>query len=139
MSERAARFGWTDRRTPSPGAVAGCLVALAYAWVAGGYPSFSWPAALAVLVPGIGVLAYGVVTAARRPQPPVRPLTRRGVVAWSVPVLAFSALEIVNDKLGSTWEHPTLSVLLDPVLADHLGRSLGLLAWLAAGLALARR
>jgi hypothetical protein len=58
---------------------------------------------------------------------------------WSVPLLGFSALEIVNDTLGSTWEHPTLSVLADPVLAGHPGRSAALLAWLAAGVALVRR
>jgi hypothetical protein len=45
----------------------------------------------------------------------------------------------VNDLLGSTWAHPTLSVLADPLLAGHPGRSAAMLAWLAAGLALVRR
>jgi hypothetical protein len=45
----------------------------------------------------------------------------------------------VNDELGSTHAHPTLSVLADPVLAQHAGRSVAMGLWLAAGLALVRR
>jgi hypothetical protein len=110
MSEPATRPGSTVRRLPSPAALSMGLAAVAYAWLAG-RSSFSWQAALAVLLPGIGTLGYGVATASRRPRTAVRPLTFRGALAWSVPVLAFVAVEILNDKLGSTPEHPTLSVL----------------------------
>jgi hypothetical protein len=119
-------------------AAAGCA-AIAYAWIAGAYPSFSWQSSAAVLAPGLLLLGYAAVTGPRRPPRPARRLDRRAVAVWSVPLLSFSALEIVNDLLGSTWAHPTLSVLADPLLAGHPGRSAAMLAWLAAGLALVRR
>jgi hypothetical protein len=119
-----------------PTAVAACVVG--YAAVAGGYPSFSLGAAVAVLLPGLALLGYVLVAGPRRPPRPVRRSTRRGAVLWAVPVLSFSALEIVNDTLGSTHEHPTLSVLADPLLASHPGRSVAMAAWLAAGLAVVR-
>jgi len=118
-------------------AVAGAAVG--YAWLAGAYPSFSWQSSAAVLAPGLLLLGYAGATGPRRPLRPARRLGRRAGLVWSVPLLGFSALEIVNDTLGSTWEHPTLSVLADPVLAGHPGRSAALLAWLAAGVALVRR
>ena len=119
-------------------AAAACA-AITYAWIAGAYPSFSWQSSAAVLAPGLLLLGYAAVAGPRRPLRPARRLDRRAVAVWSVPLLSFSALEIVNDLLGSTWEHPTLSVLADPLLAGHPGRSAAMLAWLAAGLALVRR
>jgi len=35
--------------------------------------------------------------------------------------------------------HPTISTLMDPVLASHLGRSIALLLWLAFGWLLMER
>jgi hypothetical protein len=133
----------TGRRTGPPHlrrqrAAAACA-AIAYAWIAGAYPSFSWQSSAAVLAPGLLLLGYAAVTGPRRPLRPARRLDRRAVAVWSVPLLSFCALEIVNDLLGSTWAHPTLSVLADPLLAGHPGRSAAMLAWLAAGLALVRR
>jgi hypothetical protein len=60
-------------------------------------------------------------------------MARRAVGAWWALLLSFSALEVVEDKLGSTYQHPTLSVLLDPALNAPLGRFGATLAWLAFG------
>jgi hypothetical protein len=117
---------------------AGWSLAALYAWVAAGIPSFSWEATAAVLLAGAAVSWLGaLVPASRRPAPP--PLTRRAIVLWSVPVFAFGVLEITDDVLGSTPAHPTLSILLDPVLAERPVRAVAFLAWLAAGWWLARR
>jgi hypothetical protein len=32
-----------------------------------------------------------------------------------------------------SWRHPTISVLSDPILASHPGRTIGLILWLLFG------
>ena len=73
----------------------------------------------------------------RIPAPP-RP-SWAGIGAWAVPILGFSALEIVNDRLGSTYQHPTLSVLMDPVLDSPVNRTAAVAVWLLGGWELVRR
>jgi len=109
-----------------------------YAWVGAGFPSLTWQATVAVLLPGAAVLLRGTVGPPPE-RPPAPHVGRRAVLVWSVPFGAFCLLEIVNDLLGSTWEHPTLSVLLDPALARHDVRAAALFSWLAAGWWLVRR
>jgi hypothetical protein len=108
-----------------------------YSWVAGRYPSFTWQATVAVLLPGIAVFVAGVLAPSRLPEP--RRVGRRAGVIWSIPVGAFCLLEIVDDMLGSTYEHPTLSSLMDPVLQVHAFRSIAIFCWLAAGWQLVKR
>jgi hypothetical protein len=43
------------------------------------------------------------------------------------------ALLLQPSLTTSSWAHPTLSTLMDPVLASHLGRSISLGAWLLIG------
>jgi hypothetical protein len=43
------------------------------------------------------------------------------------------------DLVTGSWEHPTVSVLLDPVLATYPGRAAVLAGWLAGGWFLCRR
>ena len=42
-----------------------------------------------------------------------------------------SALLLQPTLTTDSYAHPTISVLTDPVLATHLGRSIALFAWLA--------
>ncbi len=113
-------------------------LAALYAWVVAAYPSFSWQANAAVLVPGVGLFAYGIVAPpVRLPAP--RRISRKAAVVWSVPVLAFCTLEVVNDVLGSTYANPTLSILLDGIFDDRVPRAAGIFLWLAAGWQLVRR
>ncbi|MBF6211958.1 hypothetical protein IU433_23795 [Nocardia puris] len=63
---------------------------------------------------------------------------RRGVVVWSVLIGALVVLEAFAyvrqpDWLRADPEHPTLSILLDPVLEEGPVRFLGWLVWLALG------
>jgi hypothetical protein len=65
-------------------------------------------------------------------------LDPRGVRAWAAVFLALALWELTNLLLqpslteGSS-DHPTISVLMDPVLATHAGRSLFLALWLWLG------
>ena len=115
-------------------ATAGAAVAL---WM-GGQQSFTWQAYVGVAAVSLYFLGWAAShRTPRRPAP--RRLHPLGIVAWSVPVLAFSALEIVDDVLGSTAAHPTLSSAMDPVLDHPLWRSLAFGIWMLAGRELVRR
>jgi hypothetical protein len=121
--------------------------AAVYAWVAGGFDRFSWPATVGVFLPGTVALA---AAARRRPAPPpgrlppARHVDPRGAALWLGLFLAFCVWELAafvhqpSSTVGS-WDHPTLSVLADPVLASHPARSLALFGWLAMGWSLLRR
>ncbi|HEY9473447.1 MAG TPA: hypothetical protein VIS06_06275 [Mycobacteriales bacterium] len=120
------------------GVVWAWVVVVLYCWLAGGFGSFSWQSTAAVLVPGLTIFALGVARPPdRRPRPV--PIGVTGAVAWSVPLLSFCVLEIVDDLLGSTPAHPTLSVLMDPVLDVHVWRSMAYFAWIVVGWALVKR
>ncbi|MHA6792626.1 hypothetical protein ACVGVM_03760 [Pseudonocardia bannensis] len=89
------------------------------------------PAAVAVLVPGVLLLALR----ARRPVAPL-PSTARprpGVALWLGLGAVLGLWEIVAIAWGNDADHPTLSLLADPLLDTYPGRVLGYLAWLVAG------
>jgi hypothetical protein len=73
-----------------------------------------------------------------------RKLVRRGVLAWIGLFVALGLFELVNLLLQPTFKtdsyiHPTLSVMTDPFLASHAGRSTVLFLWLALGWFLVER
>jgi hypothetical protein len=131
----------TLRRGQQRGAVRVVVVAgaLALSALAGAVDSLTLPAAALVLVVG-GMV---VVAALRRRPAKRRPAPDRldpvGLWPWLALVFAFAAWELVALRLGSTPDHPSLSILLDPVLDDQLVRSAAFLAWLSLGAYLARR
>lgn len=87
------------------------------------------PAALAVLLPGLVLVALRV-----RREPASRPgVPRAAVVAWGALLLSAGAWELVAFLWGNDTGHPTLSLLLDPVLDTYPGRLAGYLGWLAVG------
>jgi hypothetical protein len=94
--------------------------------VGGQFPSFSLSANLYVLMTGVP----------RRAAP-----AELGPAAkwWLLPVLFLAAVELVNFGLGSTHDHPTLSLLADPALDDELVRSAVYFAWLTAFWGLIKR
>jgi hypothetical protein len=119
---------------PSPRLVLGGIV---YAVVVGSFARYSWPASISVLVPGgAGVAAAWRGVWGRRPEE--RRPERAGVIAWVSLFVALSLWELTNLLLqrslteGSP-DHPTFSVLMDPILSSHAGRSLFLALWLALG------
>jgi hypothetical protein len=123
----------------SPVVVVGGLV---YAVLVAGLARYSWPATIAVGVPA----ATGVAIAWRRPvgEPACpRRIAPAGAVAWAMVLVALalwelSALLLQPSLTTDSWAHPTISVLMDPILATHLGRSIVLSLWLTSGWLLQR-
>ncbi len=119
------------------------FIVLAYAVIAGGFGRFSWPGTLAVVV----VAAAGIAVAWRGPLPGSRredPLDPAGALAWAFMFLALALWELTNLLLQPSLTtdsraHPTISVLSDPFLGTHPGRTIGLVAWLGLGRFLVRR
>lgn len=108
-----------------------------YAVVVGAFERYSWPASVAVLVPAAAgvVLAWEGPTRERSDEVRLGP---RGALPWAAVVVAFAAWELTNLFLQpslteGSYEHPTFSVLMDPVLASHAGRSVVLALWLLLG------
>lgn len=110
---------------------------LTYAAVVGSFERYSWPASVSVLVPA----AAGIVLAW---EGPMRERSREvrlgpfGALPWAGVVVAFSVWELRNLFLQpslteGSYDHPTFSVLMDPVLASHAGRSAFLALWLVLG------
>ncbi len=135
--------GGQGGRTAGPataGGVSGRVAAaagLAFAVIVGGFGRYSWPATVAVV--SVGAMAIAVTW--RRPVregPEQAKLDAVGAAVWAAPFLALGLLELTNLLLqpslkADSYAHPTLSVLTDPILASHPGRSVALLMWLAVG------
>ena len=145
-SDRIDRADRRSRRGLVPVAV---VAAALFSIVVGAFGRYSWPATIAVLVPGAFALwfawrhaapfAAGVDFAAE-PQK----LASRGVLAWIGLFVALGLFELANLLLQPSFKtdsyiHPTLSVMTDPVLASHAGRSVVLFLWLALGWFLVER
>jgi hypothetical protein len=108
-----------------------------YAIAVGTFDRFSWPLTLAVVAPGVWAVSFawrGTPETAFEPGP----LDRAGVALWAAVFLAAAAWEVrallLQPSLTtSSWTHPTLSTLMDPVLVSHAGRSISLAIWLLVG------
>jgi hypothetical protein len=105
--------------------------------VAGLFPSFSLSANLLVLALG-GTLFWLGFTARMPKRTSPRRLT--GAAAWwLLPALLLAIVELINFMYGSTYAHPTLSLLADPLLERYLVRTVAYFGWLAAFWGLIRR
>lgn len=141
-----------DRRPPS-GAAAGLgrprtevvavlATAVAFGWVAGRWQLYDWRLKVATAI--AGVLVALLVVAHRPPDgaAPVRP-ARLGWL-WAAVAVAICLQELASfvqqpDPTTGVYEHPTLSFLLEPLLASPLVRGCVLAGWLVAGYYLLRR
>lgn len=103
--------------------------------VGGQLPSFSWQATAWVLLIGVVAMTIALAAGVARGAPAVGV----GAVWWAVPALIVVVVEVVGLALGSTCAHPTLSILLDPVLAGEAARTVAYLLWVAVLWALVRR
>ncbi len=101
----------------------------AYAAVAACARPLTAPAAVAVVLPAVVFVAVAV-----RRRPPARVgLARRHVAPWVLLGVLLAAWEVAGLAWGNDAAHPTLSLLLDPVLDTYPGRLGGWLVWLGAG------
>ena len=108
-----------------------------YAVVVGSFSRYSWPATVAVAGLGAAVVAAG--WRGRRPARPAPPRPPAvGLALWGTVFVAaclwelWSLLEQPN-LATSSYAHPTISTLTDPVLSTWAGRSVVLAAWLGLG------
>ncbi len=115
----------------------GCSVAVGYCVVAGSFERYTWPITVAVLLPA----TVALVAAWRGPlydRPVPAPVSRLSMVGWSLVLVLGGLWELCALLLQPTLElgsadHPTISYLMDTVLAGHVGRTVTLLGWLALG------
>jgi lysylphosphatidylglycerol synthetase-like protein (DUF2156 family) len=132
-----------SRRRRALLAVAWLAATVSYVFVVGSFIRYSWPATAAVLGLGAVVVAMGW-RGPRRPRArPARP-SRLGVLLWLAVILAgclweLQALLQQPNLTASSYTHPTISTLTDPVLAGWGGRSLLLAVWLLFGWFLVER
>lgn len=113
------------RRVP-PAVVLPVLALLAV--IGGQLPSFSVQANLYVLAVGGALTWLGLSGQLRRYD---RTVPGEGLGWWLLPIVVFAPLEMVNYALGSSYAHPTISVLLDPVFAGEPAKTVLYFGWLA--------
>lgn len=118
------------------------LLAAGGALVASGFAVHSWPLTATVGLTGVLGLGWAWLTLGNPPA--VHRVQVSGWLPWAMVLLALAVWEMTALVGQPTLEegsyaHPTISYLLDPILATYPGRLVGLLVWLAAGRALVRR
>jgi len=117
--------------------------AAAYAGVVGSFSRYSWPATVGVIAVGAAVVVVGWRgPLRRRPDPGKLPLP--GAAAWAGLLVAGGLWELASllqqpDLTTTSYAHPTVSALTDPLLASHGGRSVALAVWLVIGWFLVER
>jgi hypothetical protein len=139
LAGRPPRRGW---RAAAAG-LAWVTGGVAYAVVVGSFARFSWPATMAVVGLATLVVVIGWQGPARA-RPESGPLPKPGAALWGGVLLAGGLWELgsLAQQPGldvTSYAHPTISALSDPVLASHPGRSVALAVWLFIGWYLVRR
>ncbi len=129
---RLAHMG-TDRQRRR---VAALVMIAGYAWWVAGLEHFTLAALVAVLLPGVAILAPSWWRRPRRSPPPP---TDGRVAPWLVLAAALSAWELLAFSLSPRSTHPTLSSLADAALRPRLCEAVAFVAWLGLGRKLARQ
>jgi hypothetical protein len=138
QSQSASRPAAPEPLRFSPTTVAVLVGAVAYAAVAGGFRRLTAPAELATFAAGSLVCWLALRKECRRFPAPDH-VDGKGALAWGAVLVVFGIWELYADFRGSTPAHPTLSILMGPVIAPPENRAIGYLAWLAGGVWLVRR
>lgn len=93
-----------------------------------------WDALIVVYVAILLAGAMLIAVIARQGVPSKRvDIPRRAALPWVVLALLVAGWELTALFWGNDSAHPTLSLLLDPVLDTYIGRLVGYLGWLAVG------
>jgi hypothetical protein len=111
--------------------------ALAYVAVGGEYGRYTWPATLVIIGPAVLVVAMSW-RGPLRARPVPAPIQTPGVLAWlglfvAAGLWELGALLAQPSLRTDSYAHPTLSYLMDPILSEHIGRSIVLGVWLGIG------
>ena len=134
-----ARVRWR----PSALLAAGLAGGILYAVVVGSFSRYSWPATVTVAGLGAVVVAIGWRaprhTRAAPPRPPLIGLALWGAVFVAACVWELWSLLEQPNLATSSYAHPTISTLTDPLLSTWAGRSIVLAGWLALGWFLVER
>jgi hypothetical protein len=94
------------------------------------FPSFSIGASVLVLASGGALFWLGLSARLSRRGSPRRLSVPAGW--WLLPALVLIVVELADFALGSTYDHPTLSGLADPMLEDYPARAAAYFGWLTA-------
>jgi hypothetical protein len=97
---------------------------------------------VAIALPGLAVLAVVARTWGHRAVPAPAP-PGRGRLVWPALLVCLAFYELYNfaHQPGvdiDSWTHPTISALVDPLLAGHVVRAVAAGLWLAGGFWLVR-
>jgi hypothetical protein len=101
------------------------------------FPSLSLSATLFVLA--VGGTLFWLGFSNRVPKRAALGRLSPRAAWWLAPALLLAAVEVVNFSYGSTYAHPTLSLLADPLLNGYLIRAACYFGWLNAFWGLVRR
>jgi hypothetical protein len=128
-----------QRRARLPGPVWAGAGALTIALAVGDFERYSWQATAVVwTLAGVAALICWPP-----PRSEADPLPRTGVVVWAGWAVTLGLWELAAllgqpSLMTGSWARPTISVLMDPVLATYPGRVGVFAVWLLAGWALCR-
>ncbi|WP_194894679.1 hypothetical protein [Catenulispora pinisilvae] len=114
-------------------------VGLGYSLIGGTFRRLTIPAEIATLLPGAAIVWYALRPATDRFPAPDAAINRRTTLPWAVLAVAFGIWELYAAARGSTHAHPTLSILLGPLIDPPPARAAGYVAWLLAGVWVVRR
>jgi hypothetical protein len=119
------------------------VLAAMFAILVGGFARYSWPLTVVVVIPATAALLLSWSASADGTPPPGR-IDPAGALLWlgvfiSLALWELTSLLLQPSLTTDSYQHPTLSVLSDPFLATHVGRTIGLFLWLALGWSLIRR
>src|SRR5260370_3964584 len=121
----------------------GSTAAVVYALTVGSFTRYSWPATAGVMGLGASVVVVGWGGPTRRRAIPAR-LPRAAVITCGSLLVAAGRWELTAlleqpNIETSSYAHPTISTLTDPLLSTAPGRSVALLGWIALGAYLVER
>lgn len=121
---------------PARNAIIGAAV-IGYAWLLGGAAPFSTRALIEVLLPGA---VLGVIAFARPPEriPAPESVDTAGLSYWIVAIALLMEWEASAVRDDRPW-HPSLTDLINPLIAPHPIKTAAIVVWLLAGWALVRR
>lgn len=116
------------------------MLCVGYGLLVGRWELASAPVILAVAIPGLLILPLAWRVGPPRPDGRAGP----GKWVWAGVMVLICLWELVSflaqpDPRTDSYDHPTLSAILNPLFQSTPVRTLVLIAWLAIGLWLARR